>query len=1497
MSTGETEDLYLGPEVNTAAPSLHPTELGGFAAQDIVRLDLGLSQDNPLSDAAGGFGHNTETSLDKSQIEEAPSVVHDDSKENDSGEKQNVTEGLTLKNRLAKELGIDPETVHKAAVAYQDTYPEWFILHADRAGHVRPHYHPELANLLREDLAHRKSSPEGWMAVSVLARTLDFTSSTIQRVAEQCRDEHPEWFGTYKLPDGKLSVHYHPDLVSLVNSKLSGQDLAPKGWTTNSSLAKELSVDHDTVKKFAASFEETHSEWFKAYRDGSKKLSTHYHPDLAAHIRKEISSRQSAPEGWSTTHGLTTELKVGAERITRIANAHRDSHPEWFHTYSLSQRKYNVEHYHPELVNLVRDEIRKIEVANPEWRTKTELAVNLSVTTTTVAKVAESYREEHPEWFAERKNSTTGKGSGKVLEYYHPDLTAAIQQQLTEHSKAPESWRTASSMAAELGLDHRMVKRRAASFKESHPEWFATYKDAMGRPVEHLHSDLQAEIIPLLKSALSDRAGQKHLQSEQQDLQKSLTGLLTDIGSRESIQAQEFQTLVGLFGAERAVDILYQQHPEYKKLPVPYVKSVLADYLGGFLTVKGGFSLDGLEKGAPFLAHGVFKEGLTEIIKNDCLRLLNTLSKTNPEQVTIDSISEYINHIRQKTGGFTTADLEEVLDEVEAYYELLFENIHKPDRFVDGLEEGRFFPDINQRINVQEIAFKKKVLIGDDMGMGKSASAIMAKEIIGARQALVIVPSNVLSVWQNYLSDRVGDDGEQIGYFKPGQAPNVLVVDSPEAAQAANSEDYDYILISQERLNDGYVTALEGFDYDMLIVDEMHKLKNLTSGKRAENLVRLAEWIDGEDRYLALLSGTPVPNKIGDVAMTLKLLYPERFAHVDNKKLVSQILDGDMLDLRSLLVPRMQMKSLAESVDMPELEETVHSLELSDQEKEIYEVLIEEDELTATEKLTILRQFVMNPRLVDATPDIRGTKVHEVGEALRQTFSEKDKVVMFVNSYVEGVIRGDNTILEELNIPPDVDVYTIDGSVSKQRRLEIEQELRQPDRRILLLVSGQTADVGVDFSAAQEVFHYNEPWSLYEKGQQRSRVYRPGLKDKLTTRTFIAEGTIEQGIHTYIESKYQAIEKLLKGIPVSEIEKEMLRQAEKQADSDVEVNPDLAKYYFSSWDKMMKIYSHVKELGEEDFKKFLTQYDRDYADSYADLVGSRSYQANVARLSGSLISAMAREKGQQRNAVRILDLASGPEMLKRHMPEDTAEQVVSLDINKRHFSEPGKKAVGSFVSLPIADKSVDYVNLSLALHYTKFVPSKNNYERLKVLQEVNRVLVTGGRATISMIYSLSLDDTQAFQDAIGKLGLKVVQAYSGDASAGKNFQSQVITLEKVADCSRDTQKLAKSIGLKGLHAFKFKQTARSLRNSLKIIQAFSLGDRMLNVELNSDDRAVLAEEERVMNEMENLKQTYGSIEDIPKTDIYQHGLARVFNGKRYVLFKRLTTDKGAVAIH
>lgn len=957
---------------------------------------------------------------------------------------------------------------------------------------------------------------------------------------------------------------------------------------------------------------------------------------------------------------------------------------------------------------------------------------------------------------------------------------------------------------------------------------------------------------------------------------------------------ENLKSFISFFGASNTADILYRLHPQFKGVPQDRVKGLIAEYLGDFLLQAGPLNLDNVADKLRYLSEPDLRQGLIEVWKRDALTKISDVRKSSDQATDEEILKRVFDEYSVKVLQVEDDNFIGIFDEIDQYYMSLLD-IKKPEHIVDSLNGGRQFPDLNQRINTKELEEKKRLLIADEMGLGKSASAILAKEIIGVKSALIVAPSNVVSVWQNFLSDNKDQNGKNTGYFKEGNVPRVLTVDDPDVLSGINVSDFDYILISQERLNENHMESLRNLDVGMLIVDEFHKLKNLRDGVRAGHLIDLAEKMEGEDKYVVLLSGTPIPNKVEDIAIALKLLYPDKFEEIDNPTLIRSIIHGDIVDIRNLLLPRMQSKSLVESLEMPELSEIIEYVDLEGIEKNVYEEILNEDELSSTVKLQILRQYLLNNELIDPTPGIESSKIKRLGHVIARELENKEKVVVYVNDYTNGVIRGERTMLDRLGIPPDVRVEVIDGPVSQEERQRIQREMGEQDGKTVVFVSGQTADVGVDFSAADSVVFYNEPWSKFTKRQQLARVYRPGVKHPITSTTLIANGTIEEGINRYIAVKERAIEKLLRGIPTTDIEKQMLEKGEHDVDKSLEVNPELAAYYFSSFERLNKIFRHVKGIGEKDFTEFLRQYAQSYAGAYTDL-GSRSYQANACRVSGTLIDRFVREAGDNPENIKILDIASGPEMLRKHMPEGYKGNIYSLDINKHHFSEESQESmVGSFLHLPIRDESIDYANLSLAWHYTAFSPSKENYERIEVLAEANRVLKKGGRLVLNNIYSRDIKNTQLFEEMVYALGFKIVSNYTGEISE-KNYNSHVFTLEKVEYPGMSPQEIAGLIGKDHYDGLKFVDSNKKLKDSRKVAEEFSINGIKYPMNLNTTDKGILEEEQQITLQGEELKKKYGGIEKIPRDEVVANEFIRLLLGKRYVLFKKLQSAGGAVVV-
>jgi SAM-dependent methyltransferase len=238
-----------------------------------------------------------------------------------------------------------------------------------------------------------------------------------------------------------------------------------------------------------------------------------------------------------------------------------------------------------------------------------------------------------------------------------------------------------------------------------------------------------------------------------------------------------------------------------------------------------------------------------------------------------------------------------------------------------------------------------------------------------------------------------------------------------------------------------------------------------------------------------------------------------------------------------------------------------------------------------------------------------------------------------------------------------------------------------------------------------------------------------------------------------------------------------------------------------------------------------------------------------------------------------------------------------MDLNIHHFKGDGEnRIVGSHLNIPMMDEAFDFVNFSLSWHYTKFVPSKGEYERVRVLSEINRVLKIGGKAFINMIYSLQLKDMDAFRLVAEKVGFKVVAESTGTVTSGQNYESTLITLEKVQNSELDTKKLVDQFEAEEIRSLKFEKNDRKLKSSRSIIQEFTLNDKEISVDLTNEDKAVLAEERAILEAGHYLKEKHGSIARIPVSEITGHKFSRILIGKKYLLFKKLSNHNGSVII-
>jgi superfamily II DNA or RNA helicase len=155
--------------------------------------------------------------------------------------------------------------------------------------------------------------------------------------------------------------------------------------------------------------------------------------------------------------------------------------------------------------------------------------------------------------------------------------------------------------------------------------------------------------------------------------------------------------------------------------------------------------------------------------------------------------------------------------------------------------------------------FRGRVLLADEVGLGKTIEACLALKEYWmrglARKALILTPASLVGQWVDELTERfaltpVVADAQLVRRDEEFWAREPLVVASlPLARQAAHRD------------------RLSRIEYDLVIVDEAHVLKNRASA--GWQLVN-----DLKKRFLLLLSATPVGNNLTELYNLIQLLRP-----------------------------------------------------------------------------------------------------------------------------------------------------------------------------------------------------------------------------------------------------------------------------------------------------------------------------------------------------------------------------------------------------------------------------------------------------------------------------------------------------------------------------------------------------------------------------------------------------------------------------------------------
>ena len=435
-------------------------------------------------------------------------------------------------------------------------------------------------------------------------------------------------------------------------------------------------------------------------------------------------------------------------------------------------------------------------------------------------------------------------------------------------------------------------------------------------------------------------------------------------------------------------------------------------------------------------------------------------------------------------------------------------------------------------------AYRGRVLLCDEVGLGKTIEAgiAMSEYILRGlvKKILILVPASLVDQWYfemkvMFNQDFIRADSPEFRSFGRDAwgAHNKVIASIASAKRKPNSE------------------SIASIDYDLIIVDEAHHLKNRNSvAWQFVNSLR--------KKYIFLLSATPVQNSLEELYNLITLLKPGQLKtygyfkrnfvgdseglEVKNNARLKELLSGAMIRNRRSGVDIKFTKRSA----------TTYCLPATKKERSLYEAVsrfIREEYWNGAFTKYSLKNLL----------EQLGSSMHAAASSLKN-MGEKDlnglqaeAVSMFASEAASLALAPSMKLLETHRLVRGfgdkmliftkyrttedyIAEYLKQAGIStaifhgNMRRAEKEEQIRRFSQDARVLVSTETGGEGRNLQFCNGIINYDLPWNPMAIEQRIGRIHRIGQQRDVFVYNLCASETVEDYILQVLDKKINMFE-------------------------------------------------------------------------------------------------------------------------------------------------------------------------------------------------------------------------------------------------------------------------------------------------------------------------------------------------------------------------------------
>jgi SNF2 family DNA or RNA helicase len=413
-----------------------------------------------------------------------------------------------------------------------------------------------------------------------------------------------------------------------------------------------------------------------------------------------------------------------------------------------------------------------------------------------------------------------------------------------------------------------------------------------------------------------------------------------------------------------------------------------------------------------------------------------------------------------------------------------------------------------QRAGVAALLRHGSLLLADDMGLGKTIQAIAALRCLrlagAAGPALIVAPAGLVLQWRRELRLWAPELG-------------LATVMGPPAERAlAWQLDAQVFLASYETVRtDARLDGVAGRHWGVVILDEAQRIKNPAAevSIAVKQLRRQRAWA---------LTGTPLENRMEDLVSILDFVAPGRF---DPGQYV--------VGLRRLL-GQVQLRRRRTEVlhDLPPKLASEVVLALAPAQRIAYrraeqEGIVRLQRLGADLRITHVLELILRlKQICNACPETdESAKLDDLRRRLAGMAATNERALVF--SQFTGEQFGARRLHQALG---DFQPLLLTGAQDAAARADVVRMFEHDQRHKVLILSLRAGGVGLNLTAASQVFHFDRWWNPAVETQAEDRAHRIGQHRPVHVHAYLTADTIEERIAAILHDKRALFADMVEGV-------------------------------------------------------------------------------------------------------------------------------------------------------------------------------------------------------------------------------------------------------------------------------------------------------------------------------------------------------------------------------